>query len=421
MAKQIISIGTLANDGTGDPLRTAYTKANENFTENYDSIADLEQDVDDTNTALNDKADLVAGKVPTSQLPAYVDDVIEVANFAALPGTGVAGVIYITLDDNHTFRWATTVYVDLGSEAGVTLGETSGTAYRGDRGKIGYDFAVAHNLVDNTADTGKPVSTAQQTALDLKAPLANPTFTGVPAGPTAANLTNTAQFATTAFVQQEIGTAPVVSVAVATTLSATAFGKLHICTAVANYTIDLPTAVGNANKTIIFKGDAALTKNITLAGVSGQLIDGEANRSFSAGGSFTLLSDGANWVIINEVGSWVTYTPVWTGFSADPTVAAAEYFRVGKLCTIRITTSATGTSNATTTTVTAPFIAATTNLQYGFIPVIANNSISLTAPGLVQTRQTSSNVLDLFITQASGAWTSANGKRVSFTFTYHLL
>lgn len=32
--------------------------------------------------------------------------------------------------------------------------------------------------VDNTADTAKPVSTAQQTALDLKANLASPTFTG---------------------------------------------------------------------------------------------------------------------------------------------------------------------------------------------------------------------------------------------------
>jgi hypothetical protein len=35
MAKQTISIGTTANDGTGDPLRTAFTKANENFTEIY--------------------------------------------------------------------------------------------------------------------------------------------------------------------------------------------------------------------------------------------------------------------------------------------------------------------------------------------------------------------------------------------------
>ena len=36
MAKQIIGIGTTANDGTGDPLRNAFNKTNENFTELYD-------------------------------------------------------------------------------------------------------------------------------------------------------------------------------------------------------------------------------------------------------------------------------------------------------------------------------------------------------------------------------------------------
>ena len=35
MPQQIINIGTLPNDGTGDPLRIAYQKANANFTELY--------------------------------------------------------------------------------------------------------------------------------------------------------------------------------------------------------------------------------------------------------------------------------------------------------------------------------------------------------------------------------------------------
>jgi len=35
MAKQVINIGTSANDGTGDPLRTAFDKVNDNFTELY--------------------------------------------------------------------------------------------------------------------------------------------------------------------------------------------------------------------------------------------------------------------------------------------------------------------------------------------------------------------------------------------------
>jgi hypothetical protein len=54
------------------------------------------------------------GLVPSSQLPSYVDDVIEAANFAALPGTGATGKIYVTLDNNLTFRWSGSAYVEIG-------------------------------------------------------------------------------------------------------------------------------------------------------------------------------------------------------------------------------------------------------------------------------------------------------------------
>ncbi|WP_111309043.1 beta strand repeat-containing protein [Confluentibacter sediminis] len=60
---------------------------------------------------------------------------------------------------------------------------------------------------DDTSDADKPVSTAAQTALDLKANLASPTFTGVPLAPTAAAGTNTTQIATTAFVNSVVSTA----------------------------------------------------------------------------------------------------------------------------------------------------------------------------------------------------------------------
>jgi hypothetical protein len=41
MAKQIIGIGTVANDGTGDPLRTGMDKVNDNFTELYTEDTNL--------------------------------------------------------------------------------------------------------------------------------------------------------------------------------------------------------------------------------------------------------------------------------------------------------------------------------------------------------------------------------------------
>lgn len=73
------------------------------------------------------------GKVPSAQLPSYVDDVVEAANYAALPATGETGKIYVTLDDNKTYRWSGTAYVEI-SES-LALGETSSTAFPGNRGK----------------------------------------------------------------------------------------------------------------------------------------------------------------------------------------------------------------------------------------------------------------------------------------------
>lgn len=54
--------------------------------------------------------------------------------------------------------------------------------------------------VDNTSDADKPVSTATQTALNLKAPLASPVFTGNPTAPTPSPGDNDTSVATTAFV-----------------------------------------------------------------------------------------------------------------------------------------------------------------------------------------------------------------------------
>lgn len=66
--------------------------------------------------------------------------------------------------------------------------------------------SVGLGNVDNTSDVNKPVSTAQQAALDKKANLASPILTGTPTAPTAAESTNTQQIATTAFVNRAVAT-----------------------------------------------------------------------------------------------------------------------------------------------------------------------------------------------------------------------
>jgi hypothetical protein len=61
-----------------------------------------------------------AGLVPSAQLPSYVDDVIESADFASLPAIGETGKIYVTLADRKTFRWSGSVYIEISASPGST-------------------------------------------------------------------------------------------------------------------------------------------------------------------------------------------------------------------------------------------------------------------------------------------------------------
>jgi len=72
-------------------------------------------------------ATLVGGFVPSSQLPSYVDDVLEFANQAAFPGTGETGKIYIAKDTNVQYRWSGTVYIALVASPGTTDAVVEGT------------------------------------------------------------------------------------------------------------------------------------------------------------------------------------------------------------------------------------------------------------------------------------------------------
>lgn len=119
------------------------------------------------------------GKVPSAQLPSYVDDIIEGykdgTNFYKDSAhtqliTPESDKIYVDLTTNTTWRWGGSIYVQINE--GLVLGETSTTAYRGDRGKTAYDHSQItsgnpHNVtatdiglgnVTNTGDSATPVS-----------------------------------------------------------------------------------------------------------------------------------------------------------------------------------------------------------------------------------------------------------------------
>ena len=88
------------------------------------------------------------GRVPSGQLPSFVDDVLEgtLINETTFnnpttgkPYTPESGKIYLDTTTNKEYRWSGSKYAII-SES-LALGETSSTAYRGDRGKVAYDHS----------------------------------------------------------------------------------------------------------------------------------------------------------------------------------------------------------------------------------------------------------------------------------------
>ena len=80
------------------------------------------------------------GKVPANQLPSYVDDVLEYSTLSTFPVTGETDKIYVAQDTNLTYRWSGTRYVEISQS--IALGETSTTAYPGNKGKANEEAII---------------------------------------------------------------------------------------------------------------------------------------------------------------------------------------------------------------------------------------------------------------------------------------
>lgn len=101
-----------------------------------------------------------AGKVPSSQLPSYVDDVEEYASLSLFPLTGESGKIYVEIMTNKSYRWSGSQYVEISSS--LSLGETSSTAYAGDKGKANAEAISAlqqkvNSLPTEDTNTWRPI------------------------------------------------------------------------------------------------------------------------------------------------------------------------------------------------------------------------------------------------------------------------
>ena len=85
---------------------------------------------------------------------------IEVANYAALPATGSASIIYVTLDTNRLYRWSGSTYVEISPMEVPTLASVLDTDNESGANDISFDtaqglyFANTSRLREGTIDAG---------------------------------------------------------------------------------------------------------------------------------------------------------------------------------------------------------------------------------------------------------------------------
>lgn len=129
---------------------------------------------------------MVSGLIQASNLPSYVDDVLEFANLASFPASGETGKIYVALNNNLTYRWSGSAYVEI-SPSSAVWGSISGTLSSQTDLQSALDAKLnasteANSLLGNNTGSTAPASalTASQvrTLLGL-ATTDSPTFAGL--------------------------------------------------------------------------------------------------------------------------------------------------------------------------------------------------------------------------------------------------
>ena len=125
-----------------------------------------------------------SGLVPSTQLPSYVDDVLEYEDLAALPVTGEASKIYVTLGDNKIFRWTGSAYIEISPVAGnsdsaIKLATARTISTTGDATwAVSFDGSANVSSVITLANSGASAGTYRSVTVDSKGRVtsgANPT------------------------------------------------------------------------------------------------------------------------------------------------------------------------------------------------------------------------------------------------------
>jgi hypothetical protein len=112
MAQQTIGIGTVANDGTGDPIRDAFDKCNDNFTELYARSETLIIACSDETTAITTGTAKVTFRMP------YAFTLTEVR--ASLTGAAATGTITVDINEGGASILSTKLTIDATEKTSFT-------------------------------------------------------------------------------------------------------------------------------------------------------------------------------------------------------------------------------------------------------------------------------------------------------------
>jgi len=135
-------------------------------------VAVLNDNADLIDAALAGKANLVGGKVPSSELPSYVDDVIEgyydngifyEDSAHTTPLTGETGKIYVDLPSNISYRWSGSAYVSLSKVDDVR--DHNGNSLVDPETKIATLPEYESNIVDVQDEEGNSLVNAEKIAI----------------------------------------------------------------------------------------------------------------------------------------------------------------------------------------------------------------------------------------------------------------
>lgn len=217
------------------------------------------------------------GKVPSAQLPSYVDDVLEYATKAALPATGEASKIYIVVadesqgGDTSAYRWTGSVYALVSNT--LTASDVLNLVKTVDGSGSGLDA----DKVDGMEPTSFPISSATQSALDLK--VSKDSSTGaayIPSGTTAQRPSSPA----TGYMRfnTDLGKAEVWN---GTVWSGVGGG-----------------ATGGGGDTVFVETSYTITQDYTITAGKSAITVGDANGNVTiVDGKFVEVPDGSLWVV----------------------------------------------------------------------------------------------------------------------------